>query len=497
MTVRTRFAPSPTGYLHIGGARTALFGWLFARKHGGQFILRIEDTDEKRTVEGAMDGLMQSMRWLGLDWDEGPDIGGPCGPYVQSQRRDLYHQWAHWLVDNGFAYKCFATAEELKEMREAQIAAGKQPEYDRRYRDIPQSEVEKLEKAGKPYVIRHKMPLDGTTTVPDMIRGEISFENSQLTDYVIFKSSGLPTYHLAVVVDDHFMEISHITRSDEWVNTTPVHVQLYKAFGWEMPKIAHLPVILNPNGKGKLSKRTQSYQEGDQLVLVKTDEFETHGYLPPAMVNFLTNIGWAFGDDVEIFTPEESMARFELEDVNPAPARMPYSKLDWVNQEYIKMLSPEALTAQLRPFVDRAGIEISDAALLALAPVVNMRLKRLEDIVEQLQFSVENNVPNLTADDLTHKKMGLDAAKQAFSVTYDFVSGLDAEQFTAEVLGAKLREIGEAYTDNNKAGPFLGTARRAITGQKVSPPLFESMVVLGQAEVLERLETVLETLGNH
>ena len=207
--IRLRFAPSPTGYLHIGGARTALFSYLYAKKHGGQFILRIEDTDEKRTVEGAADALMADMRWLGIRWDEGPDIGGPHGPYVQSERRELYHKWAHWLVDNGYAYKCFATAEELKEMREAQIAAGQQPEYDRRYRDTPADEVAKLEAEGKPYVIRFKMPLDGQTSFNDAIRGEITFENSQLTDYVIFKSSGLPTYHLAVVVDDHFMEITH------------------------------------------------------------------------------------------------------------------------------------------------------------------------------------------------------------------------------------------------------------------------------------------------
>ncbi|MEM7799099.1 MAG: glutamate--tRNA ligase [Chloroflexota bacterium] len=494
MTVRTRFAPSPTGYLHIGGARTALFSWLYAKKHGGQFVLRIEDTDEKRTVDGAMDALMASMRWLGIDWDEGPDVGGPYGPYVQSQRREIYHKWAHWLVDNGFAYKCFATAEELKEMREAQIAAGKQPEYDRRYRDIPQVEVERLEREGRPYVIRHKMPLDGTTTVPDVVRGDIVFENSQLTDYVIFKSSGLPTYHHAVVVDDHLMEISHITRGDEWVNTAPVHVQLYKAFGWKMPQIAHLPVILNPSGKGKLSKRTQSFQDDNQLVLVKTDEFEQYGYLPPALVNFLTNIGWSYGDDVEIFTPEESMARFELENINPAPAKMPYSKLDWMNNQYVMALSPEALVEQLIPIVEREGIEVSQEALLSLAPVVNMRLKRLTDIVDQLQFLVTNNVPNLAPEQLTHKKMGRESAQNAFSVAYDFISNLPADEFTVDNLGTKLREIGEAYTDNSKAGPFLGTARLAVTGQKVSPPLFEAMLALGQQEVISRLGTVLEKL---
>lgn len=497
MTVRTRFAPSPTGYLHIGGARTALFSYLYAKKHGGQFLLRIEDTDEKRTVEGAADALMADMRWLGIEWDEGPDIGGLYGPYVQSERRELYHKWAHWLVDNGYAYKCFATAEELKAMREAQIAAGQQPEYDRRYRDTPADEVAQLEAAGKPYVIRFKMPLDGQTTFTDAIRGEITFENSQLTDYVIFKSSGLPTYHLAVVVDDHFMEITHVTRSDEWVNTTPIHVQLYKAFGWEMPVFAHLPVILNPSGKGKLSKRTQSFQDGNALVLVKTGEFEENGYLPPALINFLTNIGWAYGDDVEIFTPEESMARFELTNVNPSPAKMPYSKLDWINNQYIMKLTPEALTDQLMPFIERENLPITRDVILTLAPVVNMRLKRLTDIYEQLQFLLVEGTADLTADRLTHKKMGTDAALAAFTAARDYLSDLGDDEFTAAGIADRLRAIGEIHTENEKAGPFLGTARLALTGQKVSPPLFESIIALGKDVAIGRLDRAIKTLSGN
>ena len=252
MSVRTRFAPSPTGYLHIGGARTALFSWLYARRYGGQFILRIEDTDQKRTVEGAADALMEAMRWLGITWDEGPDIGGEYGPYIQSERRELYHEWAHWLVDNGHAYKCFATADELDAKRQAQIAAGVQPHYDRCYRDLPAEEVAKLEAEERPYVIRYKMPLDGQTVVPDLIRGDITFENSQLTDYVLLKSTGLPTYHLANVIDDHFMKITHVTRGDEWINTAPLHIRLWQSFGWDMPVYAHLPVILNPSGKGEV-----------------------------------------------------------------------------------------------------------------------------------------------------------------------------------------------------------------------------------------------------
>ena len=495
MTVRTRFAPSPTGYLHIGGARTALFSYLYAKKHGGQFILRIEDTDEKRTVEGAAEALMDDLRWLGIQWDEGPDIGGPSGPYTQSERRELYHEWAHWLIDNGYAYKCFATADELKEMREAQIAAGEQPHYDRRYRDISADEVAKLEADGRSYVIRFKMPLEGQTVVPDAIRGDITFENSQLTDYVIFESTGLPTYHLAVVVDDHFMGITHITRGDEWVNTAPIHVQLYQAFGWDMPEFAHLPVILNPSGKGKLSKRTQSFQDGNTLVLVKTSEFQENGYLPPALVNFLTNIGWAYGDDVEIFTPEESMERFELADINPSAASMPYSKLDWINNQYIMKLTPEALTDQIMPLIERDNLPISKEQIGILAPVVGMRLKRLTDIYEQLQFLLTDETVNLTAEQLTHKKMGPQAALAAFTATRDYISDLDADGFTAAGIADRLRAIGEMFTDNEKAGPYLGTARMAVTGQKVSPPLFEAMIALGQEAALERLNRAIATLA--
>ncbi|MEM9774884.1 MAG: glutamate--tRNA ligase [Chloroflexota bacterium] len=495
MSVRTRFAPSPTGYLHIGGARTALFSYLYAKKHGGQFILRIEDTDEKRTVEGATEALMDDLRWLGIRWDEGPDVGGDAGPYIQSERRELYHQWAHWLVDNGHAYKCFATAEELAEMREAQIAAGQQPHYDRRYRDTPADEVAKLESAGREYVIRFKMPLDGQTVVPDEIRGDITFENSQLTDYVLFKSTGLPTYHLAVVIDDHFMGITHITRGDEWVNTAPIHVNLYKAFGWEMPVLAHFPVILNPSGKGKLSKRTQSFQDGDTLVLVKTSEFQENGYLPTALVNFLTNIGWAFGDDVEIFTPEESMERFELADINPAAASMPYSKLDWINNQYIMQLTPEALTEQLMPFIERQNLPVTQEQIAVLAPVVNMRLKRLTDIYDQLQFLIVDETVSLTADRLVHKKMGPEAAIAAFTAARDFISDIDDAYFTVEGISERLRAIGEIHTENEKAGPFLGTARLALTGQKVSPPLFESIIAMGRETALERLDRAIATLS--
>ncbi len=485
MTVRVRFAPSPTGYLHIGGARSALFTWMFARKHGGQFILRVEDTDEKRTVEGAAESQMAALRWLGLNWDEGPDIGGPYGPYIQTERREIYQKWANWLVENGHAYKCFATAEELKAMRDAGVPFG----YDRRYRDMPAEEIEKLEAEGKPYVIRFKMPLEGQTIINDAIRGEVVFDNSQITDFVLMKSTGLPTYHLAHVVDDHTMKITHITRGDEWLNTAPLHVNIWKAFGWDMPVLAHLPVILNPSGKGKLSKRTQSFQDGQFQVLVRVSEFQEAGYLPEAVNNFLANVGWAFGDDQEIFEIEDAIQRFELEDINPAPARLPYSKLDWINGQYIQEMDEVDLAKAVKPFLENAGFEVNVEALLIVMEAMSKRLKRLPEAVDFLRFLFEEKALEETADSLTHKQMPLDQAKVAYEAAYAFVT--DTDSFDLDTISSTMMSIGEANTSSGKAGPFLGKLRLAMTGQKVSPPLFESMLALGQDRSKQRLEEIL------
>lgn len=490
MTVRVRFAPSPTGYLHIGGARTALFSWMFAQKHGGQFVLRIEDTDTKRSVEGAIENIMDSLRWLGLEWDEGPDKGGPFGPYIQTERMELYQQWANWLVEQGHAYKCFATPEELKAMRDAGVPFG----YDRRYRDTPAEEVARLEAEGKPYVIRFKMPLEGTTTIHDLIRGDITFDNTQITDYVLLKSNGLPTYHLAHVVDDHFMQITHVTRGDEWINTAPLHVNLWRTFGWEMPVYAHMPVILNPSGKGKLSKRTQSFEDDGVQVLVRVEEFEEQGFLPAAVLNFLANVGWNFGDDQEIFTIDAAIERFELDDINPAPTRLPYSKLEWLNGQYIQQMDDLALAKAIKPFLERAGFEVNVAALLAVVPAMKVRLKRLPEAIDFLRFLFEERPLPSDVDALTHKKLPLENARDAYRAARDFVA--TADSFDVDTIGEAMFTIGESHTLNGKAGPFLGRMRLAITGQKVSPPLFESMYALGRDRVLQRLDGILQLLDN-
>ncbi len=492
MTVRVRFAPSPTGYLHIGGARTALFNWMFARKHGGDFILRIEDTDQSRYVEGAIENLLESLKWLGLDWDEGPDVGGNYGPYTQSERTELYRKWADYLLENGHAYKDFTTKEELAEMRAYQKANGLPLGYDRRHRDLSADEIADLEAQGLGYTVRFKAPLDGQTVIPDLLRGDIVFENNQIQDNVLLKSDGFPTYHLANVVDDHFMQITHIMRGEEWISSAPLHKHLYDAFGWNMPNIAHLSVILSPSGRGKLSKRDQAFQDGDSYVLVKTLDYAKDGFLPEATINWLANIGWNYGDDVEIFDIADAIQRFTIPDMNPAPTKLPFSKLEWLNGQYIQALEPLELAKLVKPYLDAAGIEVNVDALIALMPAMSVRMKRLPDALEFLQF-LDDESWQPEQGRLTHKKLAEPAAVRAFSAAREFIA---ANDYDLESLGGKMREIGEQYTDNQKAGPFLGTMRYAVTGQQVSPPLFESIMALGKTRTLARLDGVLARLDS-
>jgi glutamyl-tRNA synthetase len=488
MTVRTRFAPSPTGYLHIGGVWSALFGWLYAQHHQGQFILRIEDTDTNRTIPGAMENLIESLRWFGIQWDEGPDIGGPYGPYIQTERQALYEKYAHWLVGHGYAYKCFATTEELEEMRANNVPGG----YDRRYRDYPAERVAELEAEGKPYVIRYKMPLDGATIVPDLLRGDVVFQNDQFTDYVLLKSNGLPTYHLAHVVDDHFMQISHITRGVEWLNTAPIHVNLFQAFGWDMPVFVHLPVILNPSGKGKLSKRHQAFMDSGEKVLVRADEFMHGGYLPEAVVNFLANVGWTFGENQEKFTMAEAIARFDLQNVSAAPTKLPYSKLDWLNGLYIQEMDNLALAQTLKPYLEAEGWEVNVDSLLLVVDAMKPRMKIFPDAIPFLRFLFDETPLSATVDDLTDKKLPLPAAIAAYEESRDFLTAVSP--FDVPTIGSGLTEIGAKHSTTEKAGPFLGKLRFAITGQQVSPPVFESIVAMGRPRVLARLEEILAIL---
>jgi glutamyl-tRNA synthetase len=486
--VRVRFAPSPTGYLHIGGARTALFNWLFARKHGGTFILRIEDTDQTRYVPEAEQDIRSSLEWLGLEWDEGPGKGGDFGPYRQSERSELYHEWAEWLIEHGYAYRCNCSPERLAEVREKQQKRGEQPGYDRHCRELM------LGPDIGDYVVRFKMSLDGQTTVHDVIRGDISFENADLQDLVLLKSDGLPTYHLANVVDDHFMEISHIMRADEWIATAPLHWQIYHAFGWEMPQIAHLPVILSPTGQGKLSKRDQGFEEGGTKVLVQVREFREAGYLPEAVVNFLTNVGWSFGGDREVFTPEEAMARFELADVNPAAAKLPYDKLEWLNGVYIReKLTADELAERLRPYFVEAGYEVDDVKLRALIPILQTRLKTLRDAVEMAGFVFEDEITIDDPAEIIQRKMDAEGTAAALEAAHARLSALP--DFDPETQEASMRALADEL--GLKAGQLFGAMRVATTGQRVAPPLFETMAVIGRETSLRRIEAAARMLRDY
>ena len=485
--VRTRYAPSPTGPQHIGGIRSALFGWLFARHHGGQFILRIEDTDQKRSVPGSLERILESFEWLGMDIDEGPHLGDRYGPYIQSERLELYQTWAKRLVAQGLAYKCFATAEELAEMR----ASG--GGYDRRYRDISAEQAEAHEAQGKPYVIRFKMPLSGQTTGVDIIRGEVVFDNAQLQDAVLLKSDGFPTYHLAHIVDDCHMKISHITRAVEWLPSFPLHIRIWEALGWEMPQFAHLPVLLNPNGKGKLSKRKQQFASDGKSVPVLVHEFIEAGYLPEAVMNFLTNIGWNFGDNREVFTTAEAIERFQLEDVNPANSAYPIAKLDWLNSQYIQASAVDDLARRLKPVLTAAGYAVDNDLLRRVAPLLQVRLKTLNDVIPMAGFFFADwrAFAAPPAEVLIQRKMDAASTARVLSGSIPVLERLD--DFDAETQHAAMAAFAKDIGYKN--GQVFGSLRAAVTGQRVSPPTFETMEILGRAESIRRIELALRALG--
>ncbi len=498
--VRTRFAPSPTGPLHIGGARSALFGWLYARHMGGQFILRIEDTDQNRFVPEALGMITGGLSWLGIHWDEGPDIGGPHAPYFQSERKPLHQEWANWLVDHDKAYRCYCTPERLEQVSKEKEARKEPPGYDRHCRALSPAERAQNEAEGKSYVIRFKMPLDGETTVDDLVLGHVSFNNDTILDPVLLKSDGFPTYHLAHVVDDHFMEITHVTRANEWLPSLPLHAQLWQAFGWEMPFYAHLPVLLNPNGKGKLSKRHAGFSENGRQVLVLVSEFRDAGYLPEAVINFLCNIGWNFGDDREIFTVEEAIARFELKDVHPNNSSYPIEKLDWLNGEYIRAMDPTTLAPYLREPLEKAGYKLDDDLLLKIAGLVQTRIKTLPEVLKfAAPFFSENDQLDDAAvwqtpgpQDFTDIK-GVNGA-QVLDILRTVNDRLTAlPDFSHEPLEAASRTLADELS--LKPAILFSIIRNAVMGQTVTTPLFESMEVFGRAASLRRLELTIQRLS--
>lgn len=487
--VRVRFAPSPTGSLHIGGLRTALFNWLFARHFEGTFVLRIEDTDQKRFDPTALQTLIEALRWAGLQWDEGLEVGGTFGPYVQSERLDHYQKWANWLVEHGKAYKCFCTPERLEQVREAQKAQGKPWGYDRNCRNLTAEEIQQREADGLSYVIRFKMPLKGKLVVQDMIRGESEFDYSTQQDMILLKSDGFPTYHFAVVVDDHLMEISHVMRAVEWFPSLPLHVEIWKAFGWEMPQYGHLPVMLNPNGKGKMSKRHPPRDEQGHVVPQMVHDYMAEGYLPEAVNNFLANIGWAFGDDREIFTMDEAIERFDGTRINPANGAFPVSKLHWINGMWIRQLPSAEIARRVKPYLKKAGLEVNNEILLKVVPLIQERIKTLNEAVGWIDFFFEESI-TLEPSQLVQKKMDAPGTLSALRAAHEAFSHID--DFSHEPLEAAGRALADQL--GLKAGQLFGALRVAVTGREVSPPLFETMEILGKETCMARIETAADSL---
>lgn len=482
--VRVRFAPSPTGYLHIGGVRTAEFNWLFAKHYGGRFILRVEDTDEKRFVPGAADDLMESLRWVGLEWDEGPDIGGPYGPYVQSQRHEagIYRPFVSRLLESGQAYMSFTTEEELQQMRaDAEARGVKAFRFRGPERDWPLDRQRELAAKGRPYSVRLKVPLDGTTSFFDLVRGGegITVNNADLYDIVLVKSSGMPVYHLAHLVDDHLMRITHVLRAEEWVPSAPYHVLLYQALGLQAPVFAHLPAILRQDGRGKLSKRKDD---------VATNRFWERGYLADAMFNYLALQGWSYDDHTEIMTRREIIDRFTIDRVQPSPARWNPEKLRDMNGIYIRMRSADEVAEMILPYLASAGLiggepsEEERAYVRRLTPLVHERLEELGEAPELLEFFfTEPAAPEPAL--LVQKKMDAAGTAAALRATHDRLAQLD--DWTPPQLEEVLRALAEEL--ELKPGQLFGAIRVAITGRTVAPPLFDTLACLGKPRSLDRL----------
>ncbi|MGQ9622390.1 MAG: glutamate--tRNA ligase [Candidatus Caldatribacteriaceae bacterium] len=482
-TVRVRFAPSPTGFLHLGGARTALFNWAFARKHGGVFVLRIEDTDLTRSTEESVQVILESLKWLGLFWDEGPEIGGPYGPYFQSQRLHLYRQEAERLLEEDLAYECFCTPEELKERKERALAEGKSWKYDRRCLTLSEKEKGVFRTEGRKPVLRFHIP-EGTTTFIDMLRGEVTFENEELDDFVIMKSDGMPTYNFACVVDDAFMRITHVIRGDDHISNTPRQVLLYRALGFSCPEFAHIPMILGKD-RTRLSKR-----HGSPSVTYYRDM----GYLPEAMVNYLARLSWATGEEEkEIFTREEIVERFSLEQVTKHAAVFDLDKLNWMNGVYLRFTDDERLAEILIDILERNGRihegEVTPEFFEYCRKVMQLMKERIRYVAQVLEDAEYFFVENYEYDpQAVESVLSQEGVKDILTWSYGLLTGL--EDFEVKALEAAIRK--EAERRGIKAAQFIHPLRVAVSGKRVGPGLFELLSVLGKDRVLARIKRALE-----
>jgi len=487
---RVRVAPSPTGHMHLATARTALYDYLLARKTGGKFVLRVEDTDLKRTVSGSEQEIMDGLRWLGLEYDEGPDIGGPFGPYRQTERREIYQAHAKMLEDSGYAYPCFCTPDRLEKMRQDQQKLRLPLHYDGLCRKLDRDEAARRVAKGEKHVIRFKMPEDGLTIAHDMLRGDIVIENKNVDDYVLLKSDGLPTYHLAAMVDDHLMQITHVLRGAEWLSTFPLHVNVVRAFGWEEPAWVHLSLFLKPSGKGKLSKRDAADAIKDGYsVFVK--DMQALGFIPEGVLNWIVLMGWGVAEG-DVLSLQNMIDRFDIEHLTASPAAINFTKLDHFNGTHIRLLPDAELAARIKPYFVNAGLIVSDDVLIKVAPLVKERIVTLDEAVEKAGFFFKDEInpkpEELVAKGLTAAQ-SLEAARRSLAVL-EGVGSLNVEN-TEPPMRVLVEQMGLS------AGQVFGILRVAVTGQKVSPPLFESMEVIGREQVLRRIRAAIEILERY
>ncbi len=485
--VRVRFAPSPTGRTHLGSGRTALYNYLLARQTGGSFILRIEDTDQKRYVPGAEKELIESLHWLGIDWDEGPEVGGPNGPYYQTQRKEIYLEYARQLIEAGHAYYCFCTPQRLEMVRKQQLSRKENPRYDGTCRRLNPGEAQKKVAAGEPHVIRFKVPESGSVTAHDLIRGDITVDTSAMDDHVIVRSDGLALYHLAAMVDDHLMAITHVIRGSEWLSTFPLHVLIVRAFGWHEPHWVHLSVFLKPSGKGKMSKRESSPIQDGYSIFIK--DLRDLGYIPEGVVNWAALMGWSYDDRTEFFTMRDLIGKFSLEHLNPAPAVINFSKLDYFNGLHIRSLSQDDLAHRLAPYIAGAGFQLNQDTLHQCIPIVRERLVTLDDIIPVAGFLFKADVtPN--PDELVGDRLTPAESAKIARDTYQILNTLPV--INKDVAEFPMRNYVEQ--SGLTAGQVFGIIRVAVTGQRNSPPLFECMELIGKDKVLQRIKSAAEIL---
>lgn len=505
MDVRVRYAPSPTGFQHIGGVRTALFNYLFAKSQNGKFILRLEDTDRTRFSEEYVQNLYDTCSWLGLDWDEGGDKGGEYGPYVQSERFDLYKKYAMELVEKGQAYYCFCDEERLERIRKIQTMNKMAPGYDRNCRNLSREEIDENLAAGKPYVIRLKVPLEGTTKFHDALLGDIEWKNEDVNpDPVLLKTDGFPTYHLANIVDDHFMHITHVMRAQEWIPSTPLHVIMYKAFGWEHPEYCHLPMVMGQDGQ-KLSKRHGA---------TSCNEFRNNGYLKDALINYIAMLGCSYEDGRDMYSLEELGKLFKMEHINKAPAVFDYKKLEWFNGQYIRLKTDGELFDLTWPFIANSGLfgeqdpaarkakgllfadqtileptESQRATLMAVMPLIRERLHFLTEAPEMVKFLfVEPAVPS--KEEIVPKKLDLQTVLHNLEEVIPVIEKMEtmSDEDCEAAFRAKAEELGV------KMGDVMMPIRMAVTGSRVSPPLVGSIKILGCGKAVERIRKTLAAL---